>query len=69
MRLKINKHWIADHGVTIAGFSIAIADALKSIDWANFDISKEWPRILLDCVIAGGGWFLKWKLQDAKPKE
>lgn len=40
---------------TIIGMSVAIASAWITIDWTNFDIKKEWPKLALSAVIAVGG--------------
>jgi hypothetical protein len=46
---------------TIIGVATAIAAAWLTIDWTNFDIKKEWPKLVLSAVIAAGGVFTKIK--------
>ncbi len=46
---------------TIIGVAVAISSAWVLIDWVNFDIKKEWPKLVLTAVIACGGIFTKIK--------
>lgn len=41
---------------TIGGIAVAIANGWITIDWANFDSKKEWPKLLLSAVIAIAGY-------------
>lgn len=41
---------------TILGVSVAIANAWITIDWNNFNINTEYPKLLLSAVIAYGGY-------------
>lgn len=54
---KMNSDFLA----TAAGLVVAIATAFITIDWANFDISKEYPKLICSAVIAAGGYFSKMK--------
>lgn len=51
----------SDFLATAAGLVVAIATAFITIDWANFDISKEYPKLICSAVIAAGGYFSKMK--------
>ena len=52
---------IRDWGATILGLIVAIAMALIDINWIDFDINKEWPKLLLSSIIAAGGYLSKFK--------
>lgn len=58
----LNKSSIA----TIGGLIIAIASALVTIDFATFNIHKEWPKIILSAIIAGGGYLVEVKTKKSK---
>lgn len=40
---------------SIIGMAVAVASAWITIEWTNFDIKKEWPKLVLSAVIAVGG--------------
>ena len=48
---------IHDLGATLMGLGVAISTALLTIDWANFNVIKEWPKLVLSGIIATGGYF------------
>lgn len=54
------------HLATFTGLAVAVADAWVHIDWANFDISREWPKLLLDAVIAAGGYLSRFSFMEKK---
>ena len=47
---------IHDRLATLGGIAVAIANGWITIDWANFDYTKEWPKLLLSAVIAIAGY-------------
>jgi len=51
---------------TIGGAIVAIASAYITIDWVNFDISKEWIKLVLSGIIAIGGYASELKSKKAK---
>ena len=58
------KNKLADLSATISGIAVAIALAWIDIDWATFDVKKEWPRLVLLAVVAVGGIVSKIKLKQ-----
>lgn len=42
---------------TVLGLLTAVANAWATIDWANFDMKKEWPKLVISAMIALGGYF------------
>jgi hypothetical protein len=52
----VKKKWWADHMSTIMGISVAVSTAWLTIDWKTFDISKEYPKLILSAIIAIGGY-------------
>lgn len=48
---------IHDLGATLLGLGVAISTALLTIDWAAFNVVKEWPKLVLSAIIAIGGYF------------
>lgn len=51
---------------TVIGLTVAIANAWITIDWSNFDIHKEWPKLVLSGVIALGGWITQIRQKDVQ---
>lgn len=68
LKAKLKKN-IRDWGATAIGLAVALAMAYKNIDWANFDISKEWPELLFDGIIATGGYLSTIKVFGKKTDE
>ena len=62
---KAVKNKLADLSATISGIAVAIALAWIDIDWATFDVKKEWPRLALLAVVAVGGIVSKVKLKQS----
>lgn len=60
---KLTKEFMADWGATIAGIVVAVATAWSTIDWKGFDITKEWPHLVVTATIALGGYFSQFKLK------
>lgn len=58
--IKIKEN-LNDWSATIAGLLVAIGTAYSTIDWTNFNIKKEWPRLLISAAIAIGGYISKFK--------
>lgn len=58
------KNKLADLSATVSGIAVAIALAWIDIDWATFDVKKEWPRLVLLAVVAVGGIVSKIKLKQ-----
>lgn len=52
----IKKKWWADHMSTVMGILLAVSTAWMTIDWTTFDISKEYPKLVLSAIIAIGGY-------------
>ena len=50
-----DKRKFRDYLASGVGILTAIASAWMTIDWINFDISKEWPKLVLSAIIAIGG--------------
>lgn len=65
--IKKFKQNIASHISTIMGCIVAIAQAYITIDWVNFDIKKEWPKLICSAVIAIGGYMTS--VNMLKPKK
>jgi hypothetical protein len=59
---KINKSLAS----TIIGLFVAVASAWITIDWTNFDIKKEWMKLVLSAVIAAGGFLTQLKEKKAE---
>lgn len=53
---------LADYGATLIGLLVAISNAWLNIDWINFDIKKEYPKLVLSAIIAIGGYISTVKL-------
>jgi len=53
-KLKSNWHNIV---ATIMGGIVGVASAWMTIDWVNFDVQKEWPKLILSAAIFLGGYF------------
>lgn len=41
---------------TIMGGIVGVASAWMTIDWSNFDVQKEWPKLALSATIFLGGY-------------
>ena len=41
---------VSNHGATILGILTGIAQAWITIDWANFNIDKEYPKLLITLI-------------------
>ena len=52
---KIKKGWRSILS-TIMGGIVGVAAAWMTIDWASFDIHKEWPKLVLSALIFLGGY-------------
>lgn len=61
---KKRLHLLADYGATALGLIVAISSAWMTIEWATFDIKKEWPKLILSAVIAIGGYVSTLKLKN-----
>ena len=59
----MTKKKLADYGATALGLIVAISSAWMTIDWAIFDIIKEWPKLVLSTIIAVGGYVSTLKLK------
>lgn len=57
-KFKVNLH---DYLATVLGFAVALSQAWLTIDWATFDVTKEYPKLILTAVIALGGYLTKFK--------
>jgi hypothetical protein len=55
---KIKENW-QSHISTAMGFIVAISTAWITIDWTTFDISKEYPKLILSALIGIGGYMTK----------
>lgn len=58
---KINL--LSDHGATILGILMAVAQAWITIDWKTFDIQKEYSKLILSAFIAYGGYISTIKIK------
>lgn len=67
--MKNLKKNIADWGATALGVLVAVAMDVMLIDWANFQIKKEWPKLLCSVVIAIGGYVSKIKMKNDSSKD
>ncbi len=55
---------------TISGLIVAVASGWITIDWTDFDIKKEWPKLILSGIIAISGYLSKFKEKTKKePKK
>ena len=52
-RLKNNWHSVLS---TIMGGIVGVANAWINIDWGNFDVHKEWPKLVLSALLFLGGY-------------
>ena len=52
---KIKQDWRSILS-TIMGGLVGVAAAWMTIDWASFDIYKEWPKLVLSALIFLGGY-------------
>jgi len=50
------KNKLADYGATFLGIAAAIANAWINIDWVNFNLAKEWPKLFISAIIALVGY-------------
>lgn len=50
----------------VMGLLVAVSTSLLTIDWAAFDIKKEWPKLLLSSIIAAGGFLSR--IKEVKPR-
>jgi uncharacterized membrane protein YjjB (DUF3815 family) len=57
---------INDWGLTILGIVGAIGNAVYNINWLEFDIKKEWPKLLASVALGVVGYFatIKSKKKD-----
>lgn len=62
---QVRKNWLADHGATITGLTVAIANAWMTIDWSTFDLKKEYPKLVLSAIIAVGGYISTIKIKQS----
>lgn len=60
---KIRQNWESKLS-TLMGFIVAISTAWITIDWAVFDINKEYPKLILSALIGIGGYMTKIKSDD-----
>lgn len=60
-KLKANIH---DWGSTLAGIITAGTAALVWIDWATFDLERDWKKLLVSFAIGAGGYFSKFKKKE-----
>ena len=51
---------------TIMGYAVAISMAWLTIDWTNFDIQKEYPKLIFSAIIALGGHVTSINVKDKK---
>lgn len=61
LKANIMNKKIRDWGATILGVCVAIAMDLLIIDWKDFDLKKEWPKLVLSSIVALGGYFSRIK--------
>ena len=60
---KIRQNWESKLS-TLMGFIVAISTAWITIDWTVFDISKEYPKLILSALIGIGGYMTKINSND-----
>jgi hypothetical protein len=66
--LKLKKNW-KDWLATLAGLVTAVAIDLLTIDWKDFDWSKEWMKLVLSIIVAAGGYLSRFKGKVLPKKE
>lgn len=49
---------------TFAGLITAISTAWITIDWASFEVARDYPKLILSGLIAVGGWFSSFNKKD-----
>lgn len=49
---------------TIMGIIVAISTAWITIDWITFNLTKEYPKLILSGLIAIGGYMTQLKNND-----
>ncbi len=62
-KFKKNLH---DYLATVLGLAVALSQAWMTIDWANFVLEKEYPKLVLSAIIALGGYVTKFKANEKK---
>lgn len=55
-----------DYISTVLGAIVAIANAWTTIDWATFDIKRDYMKLILSGLIALGGWMTQLKMNGNK---
>lgn len=46
---------------TLMGLTLAICNAWVNINWKDFNLEKEWPKLLITAMIAIGGYITELK--------
>lgn len=52
---------------TIAGLLAAVGTAWSTIDFTVFEISKDWPKLIIPAMIAIGGYVTELNVKDNEP--
>jgi hypothetical protein len=55
---NLKQNW-QSHISTIAGALVALGTAWSTIDMSTFDLSKDYPKLILPGMIALGGYMTK----------
>ena len=50
------KNSLTSFVASLLGAAVAVANAWITIDWINFDIKNEYPKLILSGIIAFGGY-------------
>lgn len=66
---KLTKKFMADWSATIAGIVVAVATGWSTISWKEFDITKEWPHLIVTAAIALGGYLSTFKIKENSNSE
>lgn len=64
--IKKFKTNLNDYLATVLGLAVALSQAWMTIDWANFVLEKEYPKLVLSAIIALGGYVTKFKANEKK---
>lgn len=49
---------------TLAGLLVAVGTAWSTIDFTIFEVSKDWPKLIIPTMIAVGGYVTQITVKD-----
>ena len=54
---------------TLAGLLVAVGTAWSTIDFSVFEVSKDWPKLIIPTMIAVGGYVTQITVKDNENNE